>query len=129
MKYSRQRELILNTVLSHPIHPTADELYNKLKENFPNLSLGTVYRNLNLLAEHGEIMKLKMEEGPDRYDGCTKEHFHMECRVCGKVIDLEISGLDQTFNKAVADVKEHKVEDIKVAFKGVCKDCFENING
>ena len=69
MKYSRQREIILNTVMENPVHPTADMVYSILREENPNISLGTVYRNLNYLAAEGIIRKITMPEGCDRFDG------------------------------------------------------------
>lgn len=128
MKYSKQRELILNTVLENPIHPTADQVYHLLKINHPNLSLGTVYRNLNLLAQTGEIVKLAMEGGPDRFDGRLNDHFHLKCRVCGNVIDIEENHLHELLSQAVDRIQGHKVDAVKVLFEGVCTDCLEDKN-
>ena len=69
LKYSRQRESIKANLMSRRDHPTADALYASIREEFPNISLGTVYRNLNLLVETGEILKLTCGNGPDHYDG------------------------------------------------------------
>ncbi|MEE0775453.1 MAG: transcriptional repressor [Bacillota bacterium] len=91
MKYSRQREIILNTVMENPVHPTADMVYSILREENPNISLGTVYRNLNYLAAEGIIRKVTMPEGCDRFDGVTKPHYHMVCESCGTVVDCPLT--------------------------------------
>ena len=69
MRYSKQRELILNTVLQNKIHPTADDVYKLLRDEYPGLSLGTVYRNLNFLAEHDMLKKINVPNGSDCFDG------------------------------------------------------------
>ena len=68
-------------------------VYLHVKEEFPNISLGTVYRNLNLLADIGEITKIPTPDGGDRFDGRTDSHYHVICSGCGNVFDLELSGL------------------------------------
>ncbi|HBH3043835.1 TPA: transcriptional repressor, partial [Clostridioides difficile] len=89
MKFSKQRELILNEILNNPVHPTADYLYENLKKDNPNLSLGTVYRNLAQLTEHGFIRKVSIPGNPDRFDGRIDNHYHIICEVCGEIYDLE----------------------------------------
>ena len=83
MKNSRQRNAILECVMRHHDHPTADIIYQELRESFPNISLGTVYRNLSLLTSLGKIMKITCENHADRFDGQTKPHAHFECKSCG----------------------------------------------
>ena len=95
MNYSKQRELILQTVLQNPIHPTADQVYNQVRRQNPKISLGTVYRNLNFLAEMGKIKKISMPVGSDRFDGRLDEHYHAACACCGQVFDLEWEALRQ----------------------------------
>ena len=90
LKYSRQRESIKANLMSRHDHPTADALYASIREEFPNISLGTVYRNLNLLVETGEILKLTCGNGPDHYDGNVAPHYHFVCRDCGQVYDMEL---------------------------------------
>ena len=77
MKYSKQRELIYEAVLQNPVHPTADNVYTLIREENPNVSLGTVYRNLNLLSDNGLLRKIAMPNAPDRFDGRIDEHYHM----------------------------------------------------
>ena len=76
LKRSKQRESIKKFLISRYDHPTAETVYMNIKEEFPNISLGTVYRNLSLLADIGEIQKLSTGIGPDRFDGNPKPHYH-----------------------------------------------------
>ena len=76
MKYSKQREMIFNCIKENPMHLTADAIYEMLKKDNPNLSLGTVYRNLSQLAEHNMIQKVSIAGYPDRFDGTLQDHFH-----------------------------------------------------
>ena len=88
LKYSRQRESIKACLMGRKDHPTADALYTSIREQFPNISLGTVYRNLNLLVELGEIRKLSCGDGTDHFDYDTSPHYHYVCKKCGKIVDL-----------------------------------------
>ncbi len=88
MRYSRQRELILENIKSRCDHPTADEIYLACRVLEPNLSLGTVYRNLKQLADEGVIVTLETEDKKIRYDGDILRHSHFICVKCGKIIDL-----------------------------------------
>ncbi len=85
LKYSRQREAVKEFLASRIDHPTADTVYTNLREKFPNISLGTVYRNLSLLADMGEIIKITTGDGADRFDGRITPHNHFICRKCHKV--------------------------------------------
>ena len=93
--YSRQRESIKKYLDSHFTHPTAETVYLDIKEEFPNISLGTVYRNLNLLADMGEILRISLGNGPDRYDGRTSPHYHFICSQCGQVLDMDIGPMPE----------------------------------
>lgn len=88
LKYSRQRESIKACLMNRCDHPTADAIYTTIREEFPNISLGTVYRNLNLLVELGEAQKLTCGDGKDHFDGDTSPHYHFVCRRCETVTDL-----------------------------------------
>ena len=84
-KYSRQREAIKQYLASTCEHPTADTVYMNIRGTYPNISLGTVYRNLNLLAEQGEIIKINCQDGSDRFDANVMPHYHFLCNECGKI--------------------------------------------
>ena len=92
MNYSRQRNLILDIVKNTSSHPTAEWIYQEAKKELPSIGIATVYRNLNTLADLGEIRRLSSGDGQDRFDGMADEHFHMKCRCCGGLVDLEPEG-------------------------------------
>ena len=94
LKYSKQREAIKSFLACRLDHPTADTIYSALREEYPNLSLGTVYRNLSLLSDLGEITKITTGEGPDRFDGNTSRHHHFICTCCHQVNDLDMENID-----------------------------------
>lgn len=122
MNFSRQREIIYNQVLNFPVHPTAEEVYTALKQDNPNLSLGTVYRNLNQLSEAGMLLKIPIADGSDRFDGRTDKHYHMICEGCGRVFDVELDCLEG-IPAAVLVSEGHQITRITLNLKGVCKEC------
>ncbi len=124
IKYSKQRELIFNQVKNHPTHPTADEVYTALKKDNPALSLGTVYRNLNLLAKRGELIKIHIDPSKERFDARTEAHCHLLCTECGKVYDIDDSApgeIEQRIFKRYG----HIVTEASLNFKGICRFCAE----
>ena len=126
LKYSRQREAIKVFLSNRYDHPTAEAVYLAIKEEFPNISLGTVYRNLSLLSEIGEIQKLSTGVGPDRFDGNAKPHYHFTCKKCGAVLDLAVEGLDH-INVLAAQGFDGDIEGHITYFYGTCPDC-KNVN-
>lgn len=124
LKYSRQREAIKDYLFHTTSHPTADTVYTNIKQQYPNISLGTVYRNLNLLAEHGEIIKLSCGDGCDRFDGNSNPHYHFRCTHCGDVIDLNMDSIDHINTIANASFSG-KIEGHTVFFYGTCEHCLQ----
>lgn len=122
MKYSRQRELVLAEVKSSREHPTADMVYAALKADNPSLSLGTVYRNLNLLAQMGQIHKIGMPEGSDRFDGRTDEHYHMLCQKCGRVYDVQLDTLSE-LDGQIQSQTGFLMHSHDLIVRGVCRAC------
>ena len=122
LKYSKQRESIKNFLVTRYDHPTAETVSLNIRREFPNISLGTVYRNLNLLAEIGEIQKLSPGIGPDRFDGNPAPHYHFICRHCGCVMDLTVSGLDHINILAGQDF-DGEIEGHITYFYGACPSC------
>lgn len=121
-KYSRQRECILKNLQSRRDHPTADMVYESVQVEEPNISLGTVYRNLAFLAENGQILKISTGIGPDHFDGFTEAHNHFVCRKCGRVLDLDYVADE----KIIADASKNFNGEIKgydLQFYGTCEDC------
>ncbi|NLA92856.1 MAG: transcriptional repressor [Spirochaetales bacterium] len=125
MKYSKQREIILKTLKAADSHLTAEDLYHKVREIIPRISLGTIYRNLNLLVELGEIRTLQSSDSPSiLYDGRSDEHCHLICTVCGKITDIELS-LFTPFDLTVYEKTGFLVDDHDLVLKGTCADCLE----
>ena len=122
MKYSKQREMILNQVINFPIHPTADQVYSALKTDNPNLSLGTVYRNLNLLSEMGQLLKIKIADGSDRFDARLDDHYHIVCDKCNKVYDVELNLLKDLEN-VISTSFGHKLTEVSLTLRGICNAC------
>ena len=124
LKYSRQRESIKACLMARNDHPTADALYTSIREEYPNISLGTVYRNLNLLVELGEIQKLTCGDGADHFDADTSPHYHFVCRDCGQVYDLPLQTLDN-INQLAQEHAEGHVDSHTIYFYGTCKYCLQ----
>ena len=122
MRFSKQRELILNEVRNNHLHPTADIIYTNLKKDNPGLSLGTVYRNLSQLTEHGFISKLSMPNQSDRFDMNTKPHAHLICENCNNIFDIESSYID-TFINDLSKKEDIEVSNYDIILKGICNNC------
>lgn len=121
-KHSKQRDAILDYLHSTTSHPTADTVYENVREIIPNISLGTVYRNLNMLAESGEILRLSCGGTSDRYDGTSAPHYHFLCKECSSVSDLEMDGLDH-INVIAGAGFGGTIEGHVTYFYGTCPEC------
>ncbi len=122
MNYSRQRESIKQYLMSTKEHPTAEVVYQHVREEFPKISLGTVYRNLTLLVDLGEAKKISTGDGTDHFDGDTSSHSHYYCKCCHRLMDLNITpNIDQILAASSAGLGT--VESANLLFTGVCKDC------
>lgn len=121
IRYSKQRENIKKGLESFCIHPTAEELYFELKPTNPNLSLATVYRNLNQLSQIGEIKKIEGLSGQVHYDHNTCEHFHMICINCGKIEDLFFE--PEKLKSVLSSQSEFEITSYDILVKGICKNC------
>lgn len=122
LKYSRQRESIKEFLQGREDHPTADMIYESVRRIYPNISLGTVYRNLSLLVSIGEIAKISTPEGADRFDAKLSPHNHFICRRCHRVMDLEMENLDHIMEKARAGAPG-AIDGYTVHFFGLCREC------
>lgn len=121
-KYSRQRESIKNYLSQTTQHPNADTVYAHVKKEYPNISLGTVYRNLNLLVDIGEAMKITTLDGIIRFDGNAEPHYHFVCSACKNVMDLEMENIDHINEVASENFGGHIQAHI-ATFYGHCGDC------
>ena len=122
IKRSRQRDAIRENLMHRYDHPTAETVYMDIKEDFPNVSLGTVYRNLSLLADLGEIQKISTGAGPDRFDGNPKPHCHFQCRACSGVLDLPFD-YPEELNAHASKHFPGLIEGNIIQFFGLCPDC------
>ena len=120
MRYSKQRELVMQTVENLCDHPTAEEIYDTAAKECPGLSLGTVYRNLNSLVEAGRVRRVSIPGQADRFDHTLAWHSHLYCTVCGGVTDAEVD--EKQVTKLVRGQKG-RVQDCAVVFIGVCESC------
>lgn len=128
MNYSKQRSLILDIVRNTKCHPTAEWVHIEAKKVLPKIGIATVYRNLNTLADMGEILKLADGEGQIRFDGTVSEHFHFKCNCCGSVSDLDneksekIASMRNAISEAYAEIGA-AVDFSSIMLKGMCNSC------
>lgn len=122
MKYSHQREAILNFLKDRKDHPTAETVYISIRETLPNISLGTVYRNLNQLSSCGQILRLSCDGKTDHFDACTDPHYHFVCKNCGAVKDMYMEPLSEIIEQA-NDSSPYFVDEVSILFSGTCDDC------
>lgn len=123
IKYSRQREAIKNFLMTRKDHPTADVVYSSVRHDFPNISLGTVYRNLTLLADLGEISRLRLGDGVDHFDYDTHPHYHFVCQKCGSVIDMDMDALQSIDSLNGMDFNGNLIAGNVTYFYGTCGEC------
>lgn len=121
--FSRQREAILTALRSTTCHPTASWVYNEVRKHIPNISLGTVYRNLSALEKAGEILCISVNDGVEHYDGDISPHVHLHCRCCGKIDDAMLS---RDISKEVATTKGFIADSSIYVVYGTCSECDKN---
>lgn len=123
-KNSKKRQVILEALAATTAHPTAQELYQQLKPDYPDLSLGTVYRNLSLFAEEGDAMSVGVFRGQERFDARTTPHAHLHCAQCGRVIDVPLPDQPEAQLCALAQsATDAKALGCSITFTGLCKTC------
>ena len=120
--HSKQREAILDFLATRKDHPTADVVYTNVRKQLPNISLGTVYRNLTLLSDNGEILRLRVGDGTDHFDADISPHYHFICKNCGCVLDLEMDNIDK-INEIAAKNFNGEIEGHCTYFYGLCSNC------
>ncbi len=126
LRMTRQRREILRELRRENNHPSADELYERVRARLPKISLGTVYRNLEILCELGEIQKLELSGSTKRFDGVVGKHYHIRCLRCGRVDDAPLAPLntieDKLHQATVFEIIGHNLE-----FTGYCPECTRKI--
>ena len=127
-RYSKKREAILTAIQSTHCHPSAEWVYQRLKPDHPDLSMGTVYRNLLFFQQHGQVRSVGVVRGQERFDGVVEPHSHFICNCCGLVMDLPGvqpgRGLDRTVSRQYGLVVEHH----ELTFHGLCPKCADAQN-
>jgi Fur family peroxide stress response transcriptional regulator len=121
VRFTPQRQAILEFLLGTDTHPTADEIYNHVKAKFPGVSLGTIYNTLNMLKEHGHILELSYGDMSSRFDGNPQNHYHVVCTECGRVVDFHrpLIAMETEVEEATGfQVYGHRME-----FYGTCPEC------
>ncbi|MDD3716536.1 MAG: transcriptional repressor [Candidatus Marinimicrobia bacterium] len=122
---TRQRKRIMELLRSTDTHPTANWVYDQLKNEFPSLSLGTVYRNLNILQEQGMLVRISSGSTFDRFDAVVEAHPHFRCRNCGKLYDIRIPEQDYYLQPGDRSTG-HLVESLFIEYRGICASCLED---
>ena len=124
-RYSKKRQAIYETLLRSTDHPSAESVYQSLKPDFPDLSLGTVYRNLKSMVASGDVICVSNVDGKDRFDAHTAPHIHLICRCCGGVQDLElteeITGLCQLLSQRSGTA----IDPTSLRLTGLCHNCID----
>jgi Fe2+ or Zn2+ uptake regulation protein len=122
LRMTRQRKVILEELRKVFTHPSADEIYEMVRKRLPRISLGTVYRNLEILSENGEIQKLELGCTQKRFDGIADNHYHIRCIHCDRVDDAPIE-FDVAVKHELKQAVGFKIIGHKLEFIGICPDC------
>ncbi len=128
MRLTTQRQIILEELGKVTSHPTANEVYDMVRKRLPRIGLGTVYRNLELMADNGIILKLDVGGTQKRFDATVAPHYHIRCSSCGKVDDLEME-VQETINHAAQMTSSYEILGHHIEFSGICTDCSEKNRG
>ena len=127
-RMTHQRQVILEEVMKDGGHPTADEIYERVRKQLPRISMGTVYRNLDILVSSGFISRIEPGLPQMRFDGKTREHYHITCIRCGKIENAPIEPFGDTLNTlehALGRLTKFGIFGHKLEFMGLCKECME----
>ena len=124
VRFTPQRQAILEFLLETKSHPTADEIYQHVKAKFPGVSLGTIYNTLNMLKEHGYLLELSYGDMSSRFDGNPRNHYHIVCSKCGMVVDYHSPLIDM--DQEVMDNSGFLIMGHRMEFYGVCPDCLKD---
>lgn len=118
-----QRQLVIAAVRFLANHPTAEEVYDRITMEYPDISKGTVYRNLNSLVESGLLGKVSVPSGADRFDHILSKHYHIKCTNCGNFMNVEDLDYFYDLDQKVGAVTSYKMEHHDIVFSGLCPEC------
>ena len=119
---TKQREAILRVLMNTKSHPTADLIYDEVKKEIPNISKGTVYRNLKVLQENGQVSELNLNGTISRFEVKQDSHYHFRCEKCGRVSDIDMP-VDRELDRHIEKITGLKISYHQLEFRGLCKDC------
>lgn len=125
---TRQRRVILEELRKLESHPSADEVYEMARRRLPRISLGTVYRNLEILSEYGMIGKLELGGTQKRFDGNVRNHYHVRCIRCGSIKDVPMEPLTIIEN-TLNELTDYEIIGSRLEFIGVCPRCRKEAQG
>jgi Fur family ferric uptake transcriptional regulator len=117
-----QRRVILDIVRASRTHPTADEVYERVRRKLPKISLATVYRNLEALSREGLINKLELGSSQKRFDPLIDDHYHIRCSVCHKIEDVPKQP-GQQIDSMIKKISKYKITGHTLEFTGICPEC------
>jgi Fe2+ or Zn2+ uptake regulation protein len=120
-RITKQRKAIFSALQGDNSHPSAEDVYGKVKPTMPSISLATIYRNLKLLVDEGLILEISTSDGPNRYDYQTHDHYHFICDKCDRVEDVEVP-VQSHLNREL-DLQGYSVRSHETVFNGFCRDC------
>jgi Fe2+ or Zn2+ uptake regulation protein len=121
-RMTRQRRVIFEELQKMKTHPTADELYQRVREKISNISLGTVYRNLEVLTQCGMITRIECSGTYMRFDSNIEEHYHVRCINCNRVVDAPVKMFTE-IDKELEQASDYKILGHKLEFMGICPEC------
>ncbi len=122
LRMTRQRQIILEELQKDYSHPTASVVYQKVRRRLPQISLGTVYRNLEVLSEQGLIKKLELSGTQKRFDGTLSEHYHVRCFKCGRISDVSMKTLT-ALDEKLSEICDYEIIGHRLEFIGLCPKC------
>ena len=122
IRLTTQRQIILEELAKVKTHPTASELYDMVRKRLPRIGLGTVYRNLELMADSGMILKIEVGGTQKRFDATTDDHYHIRCSACGRVDDIDVPVIRDLASQAAATTSYH-ILGHHIEFTGICSSC------
>lgn len=127
IRITPQRQAILSFLISSHTHPTADEIYQALSPDFPNISVATIYNNIRVFKNIGIVKEMSYGDASSRFDFNTHNHYHIICEACGKIVDFHYPQLDEV-EKLAQHVTNFRVSHHRMEIYGVCPECQENKN-
>ena len=122
MRLTTQRQVILEELSKVKSHPTANEVYDMVRKRLPRIGLGTVYRNLELMADSGVILKIEVGGTQKRFDATTENHYHVRCTECDRVNDIDIP-VQQDINASASQASKYEILGHHIEFSGICEHC------